>query len=135
MTDEASVLVVEDDEDLRQLVVEVLVGEGLSVRTASDGHEALAEIAEHGMPGLILLDMRMPRMNGQEFAHALERLYPVRAPLLVLTAAADARAIAARINALDWLPKPFEIEQLIAAVQRARAAKPGPSSPPGESLR
>lgn len=122
MTGEASVLVVEDDDDLRQLVADVLAGEGLSVRTASDGHEALAEIAERGMPGLILLDMRMPRMNGQEFAHAIEQQYPAHAPLIALTAAADPRAVAAQINAFDWLAKPFEIEQLIAAVHRALAS-------------
>jgi CheY-like chemotaxis protein len=116
---EASVLVVEDDEDLRHLVAEVLTGDGLTVRTAADGHAALAEIAVHGMPALILLDMRMPRMNGQEFASALVQQYPARARLIVLTAAADPRRIAEQVNAFDWLPKPFEVEQLLAAVHRA----------------
>ena len=118
MTAPATILVVEDDDDLRNLLAVVLAGEGFSVRTAPDGHEALADIAAHGMPGLILLDMRMPRMSGPEFARALERQYPARAPVIAITAAADPREAAAQVNALDWLSKPFEVPQLLAAVAR-----------------
>lgn len=119
MTDNPSVLIVEDDEDLRQLIAGVLASEGLSVRTAANGHEALAEITRSGMPDLILLDIRMPRMNGPEFARALADQYVAHAPLLVMTAAADPRAIAAQLGAFGWLAKPFEIEHLIASVRRA----------------
>ncbi len=61
------VLVVEDDSDLVALMELVLSDAGYRVRTAPEGGAALARVAEE-MPGLILLDMRMPGMNGWEFA-------------------------------------------------------------------
>lgn len=125
MTAMPAILVVEDNDDLRNLVAVVLASEGFSVRTAADGHEALEDIAAHGMPGLILLDMRMPRMSGPEFARAFEHQYPARAPVIAITAAADPRDVAARVNALEWLAKPFDVPQLLAAVHRAL---PGPSA-------
>ena len=66
----APILVVDDDEDLQQLLRLVLEGQGYSVETASNGEEALA-CFERRRPGVILLDMRMPVMNGWEFAAAL----------------------------------------------------------------
>lgn len=105
------ILVVDDDEDLLTLVAMVLSDEGYTVATARDGLEGLREV-EHEMPDLILLDMKMPVMNGWRFASELRARYPRRAPIIVLTAAEDARKRAEEIGACDWVAKPFELSTL-----------------------
>ncbi|MGZ4392497.1 MAG: response regulator, partial [Gaiellaceae bacterium] len=63
---QATVLVVDDDDDLRTMVETILEDAGYVVRRAGDGVEALEQLAQMGRPDLILLDMRMPRMDGWE---------------------------------------------------------------------
>lgn len=111
------VLVVEDDPDLLSLVEMILKDAGYAVRTASDGRAALARIAE-GMPALILLDMRMPGMNGWEFAREFRARYDRGAPIVVVTAAENARARAEEIDADGWLAKPFDLEDVLAVARR-----------------
>jgi CheY-like chemotaxis protein len=111
------VLVVEDDVDLASLL-QMIVGEaGYDVRTAPDGAQALERVAER-MPALVLLDMRMPVMNGWEFARAFRARYGRAAPVVVVTAAEDARARAEEIEADGWLEKPFEIDDVLHIVER-----------------
>jgi CheY-like chemotaxis protein len=111
------VLVVEDDLDLASLM-EMIVGEaGYPVRSAGDGAEALERVAER-MPGLILLDMRMPVMNGWEFAQAFRSRHGRAAPIVVVTAAENAHGRALEIEADGYLEKPFEIEDVIRTVAR-----------------
>jgi CheY-like chemotaxis protein len=111
------VLVVEDDPSMRQMVEDILTDEGYRVRTAEDGQAALEEI-ERALPGLILLDMRMPRMNGWEFAKEFRARYGRGAPIVVLTAAADARQRAADVEAEGFLGKPFNLDDLLGLVER-----------------
>jgi CheY-like chemotaxis protein len=118
-----AVLVVEDDPDMRQLVEEILSDEGYRVNTAQDGQAALEEVARE-LPGLILLDMRMPRMNGWEFAREFRERYGRRAPIVVLTAAADAGERAAEIGAEGFLGKPFELDELLRTVERFLSGEP-----------
>ena len=113
-----SVLVVEDDQDLRELVSGVLEREGFGVWTASDGEAALDRMRHGATPGVILLDMRMPRMDGWAFARELRRRHGAAIPLVVMTAAANARARAAEVGAVGCLAKPFDIEDLIVVVRR-----------------
>ena len=80
-----SILVVEDDPDLLALVEMFLAESGRRVRTAPEGRAALARVAEE-MPGLILLDMRMPVMNGWEFAREFRARYGRACPIVVVTA-------------------------------------------------
>jgi DNA-binding response OmpR family regulator len=126
------VLVVEDDTDLVSLMEMVLADAGYRVRTAPEGAAALARVAEE-MPGLILLDMRMPGMNGWEFAREFRARHGHSAPIVVVTAAENARARAAEVGAEGWLSKPFEIDEVlrIVAVHAAAAAGHGaaPSAP------
>ena len=117
------VLVVEDDPHMRELVEEILLDEGYQVRTAQDGQAALEEVARE-LPGMILLDMRMPRMNGWEFAREFRGRYGHGAPIVVLTAAADAGQRAAEIEAEGYLGKPFELDDLIRVVERFLGARP-----------
>ncbi len=117
------VLVVEDDGDLSALL-EIVLGEaGYPVRTAPEGAAALARVAED-MPGLILLDMRMPGMNGWEFAREFRARYGRAAPIVVVTAAENARARAEEIGAEGWLEKPFDIDD-VGKVLRRFLSDPG----------
>lgn len=125
-----SVLVVEDDVDLASLMALVLADAGYRVRTAPEGGAALQRVAEE-MPGLILLDMRMPGMNGWEFARQFRALHGRAAPIVVVTAAENARARAAEVEAEGWLAKPFEIDEVLRMVAgHAHAA--GQASAPAE---
>ena len=127
------VLVVEDDADLAALLQMILGDAGYAVRTAADGAQALSRVAE-AMPALILLDMRMPVMNGWEFARTFADRYGRAAPIIVVTAAENARARAAEIGADDWLEKPFDLDAVLGAVARlvggdARTGATGASAP------
>ena len=125
MTAGCDVLVVEDDPDLAALVAMILDDAGFQVRSASDGRQALARVAER-MPALILLDMRMPVMNGWEFAREFRAHYGRAAPIVVVTAAENARLRAEEIGAEGWLEKPFELEDVVAVAARlARRGAPG----------
>ena len=118
-----AVLVVEDSPDLREMMHVLLDDEGYRVLVARDGQEALDKVAEE-MPGLILLDMKMPGMNGWEFAREFQARYGHAAPIVVVTAAKDARQRAEEIDAQGYLSKPFELDDLIRVVeQHADAAR------------
>jgi len=125
-----SILVVEDDPDLLAVMEMVLSDAGYRVRTAPEGGAALARIAEE-MPALVLLDMRMPGMNGWEFAREFRRRHDRSAPIVVVTAAEDARARAEEIAADGWLAKPFDLDDVIAAAARHAGlpARRGSASP------
>jgi DNA-binding response OmpR family regulator len=122
LTDRA-VLVVEDDLDLLTLMEIILVDAGYRVRTAREGRAALARIAEE-MPGVILLDMRMPGMNGWEFAREFRARHGHACPIVVVTAAEDARQRAEEIGADAWLSKPFDLDDVLRTVSRRLQASP-----------
>ncbi len=111
------VLVVEDDADLAALLKMIVSDAGYPVRGAGDGAEALARVGEE-MPQLVLLDMRMPVMNGWEFAREFRARWGRAAPIVVVTAAEDAGLRAREIEADAWLEKPFEIDDVLAMVRR-----------------
>ncbi len=113
----ASVLVVDDDDDIREVLELALVEQGYVVSQASNGRAAL-EVVSHEMPSLILLDMKMPVMSGWEFAAEFGRRYARRAPIVVISAAEDARRRAEEIGAQGWLGKPFELDELLAIVEQ-----------------
>jgi CheY-like chemotaxis protein len=114
------ILVVEDDESLRRVLFWTLTEEGYSVMEASDGAVALARVRE-AAPSLILLDMRMPVLDGWEFARRYRAGPGPHAPIVCVTAAADAAAVAARgaqVGAVASLSKPFDLDDLLALVRR-----------------
>ena len=110
-----SILIVDDDPDILSIVEEILLLEGYAVRTASNGLEALRRV-EDEPPRLILLDMRMPVMDGWQFASALRSQRASEVPILVMTAAKDAGERAREINAEGYLSKPFDIDELVRKV-------------------
>ena len=113
----ATVLVVDDDAAIRQFVEMALADQGYRVLTAEHGQAAL-QVLGSASPGLILLDMRMPVMDGWAFAKAYRRTSPPHAPIVVLTAARDAALYARQIEADAFLAKPFDLRDLMALVAR-----------------
>ena len=110
------ILIIDDDAAIQATVAEILHDEGYEVRTAGNGLEGLAAL-EQQLPALILLDMLMPVLDGWGFVQAL-RERGVRVPFVVLTAAQDARRWAQEVGATGFLPKPFELLELVAIVEQ-----------------
>jgi CheY-like chemotaxis protein len=112
------VLVVDDEPDLREALQGLLEFEGYDVRCAWDGVEALEQV-QSAMPRLIILDLMMPRMNGEEFMAELERRDLRRGILiLILTADGGAREKATRLGAELGVAKPFDSTALLAEIAR-----------------
>jgi CheY-like chemotaxis protein len=109
------VLIVDDDPDMLAVEEDALLARGYRVEKAGNGEEALKRVAE-AMPQLILLDMRMPVMDGWNFARAVRERYGRRIPIVVVTAAEDSKLRADEIGAEGELGKPFELDTLYAVV-------------------
>lgn len=106
------VLVVDDDREIRELLVDLLSTEGYEVSAAGDGQRALAE-ARARRPDVILLDLMMPIMNGWEFRDAqLKDLELASVPVVIVSAFDDTLDVAAVLR------KPFQIEEVLATVHR-----------------
>jgi CheY-like chemotaxis protein len=117
-----TLLLVEDDEDLRDVVSLALRGDSYRVVEAEDGFGALARIEAEGLPDLILLDMNMPGMNGWELARVMRERGLWRVPVVVITAAHDAARSAQEIGATAYLGKPFDLSTLQGIVDETLGA-------------
>jgi CheY-like chemotaxis protein len=116
-----TVLVVDDNEPIREIISQVLGSEGYTVIEANNGAEALV-ILTKTLPGVILLDMRMPVLDGWAFAQAYRERPGPHAPIVVCTAARDAALWSEEIAAEGCLPKPFNLDDLVQIVGRFAAA-------------
>lgn len=110
------ILVIDDDPSIRAVLNDVLTEEGYHVQTAANGAEGLLAI-EQSAPALILLDMRMPVLNGWGLADLL-RARGLSIPIVVMTAARDARTWAQEAGAIGYIAKPFDLTELLDAVGR-----------------
>ena len=119
------ILIVDDDESIRHIVGLCLTDEGYQVLEAANGQAALAALADFN-PGLILLDVRMPIRNGWEFARRYHQQPGPHAPIVAFVAALNAAQECAELPAAAILSKPFDIDELLAAV-RAQLPLPHPS--------
>lgn len=112
------ILVVEDDETLRETLAEVLVDEGHEVRAAAHGDEALDHL-DGWVPDVILLDLMMPIMDAYEFRERQLRLgIAASAPMVLISAARDIEAASMRLEAAAWIAKPFLLDEVIGTVDR-----------------
>lgn len=113
-----SVLIVEDDEAIRETLADILQYEGYVVTTACDGRDALLRLHSGATPSLILLDLMMPRMNGWEFrVEQLSRQEMAGIPIIILSGAHDAHRQATLLNANGVLSKPIEVIKLLELVR------------------
>ena len=109
-----TVMVVEDDVLIREMVIQILAGEGFTPVGARNGEEALCQLRQDRLhPALILLDLMMPVMDGWRFrAEQLKDPDLARIPVIVMSASGE------DIEADDHLDKPFEIEALLEMVSQ-----------------
>jgi DNA-binding response OmpR family regulator len=113
------ILVVDDDEDIRDAIALILERRGYQAVGAFDGQDALDQLHAHdGAPALILLDLMMPRLNGVDFAKRLRSSSRSSAPIVILSGDSRARETAASLGAAHVLSKPVDLQDLVAAVQR-----------------
>jgi two-component system chemotaxis response regulator CheY len=110
------ILVVDDDEEVRGVVGEILTSEGYLVLPATNGAEALS-LLERARVSLALLDMRMPVLDGWGFAKVL-RTRSSRPPILIMSAAPNGQQWADDIGAAGCVAKPFDLLDLLSQVQR-----------------
>ena len=124
-----TVLIVDDDEDARDSVADMLRDEGFDVRTACDGFEALQRISEQPRPAAMVLDLGMPRMGGREVLRRLQGQGDLASiPVCVLSGELlDATQLP--LGATLSIPKPLLVHRLVQIVDWLRtcaAARPAP---------
>src|SRR5882672_8554148 len=121
------VLVVEDEPDIRRLVVLHLERDGFRCRTAANGPDALREV-KAAVPDLVILDLMLPELDGLEVCRRLRRDAGTAAvPIIMLTAKSDEvdRVVGLEIGADDYVAKPFSPKELVARVRAVlRRARP-----------
>ncbi len=113
-----TILIIEDDEDIRENLKDLLESEGLRVSSACNGKAALELLEnEHDVPSLILLDLMMPIMDGREFLEILKTKYPEKSsniPIVIISAGG-------RIyhpDAQDFLQKPVDVDDLLELIDK-----------------
>lgn len=114
-----TILIVDDDFDMRDSLVDILEDEGFDVAVAGDGLEALAYLRAHPAPDLILLDWMMPRCDGAQF-RAQQQADPTLAAIPVILLTADTR-MAEKMAALqvkEFLSKPVKLHRLLDVMKR-----------------
>ena len=110
------VLIVEDNDDLRQMLTDLLAFEGFRTHAVANGREALDYLQDGNHPGLILLDLMMPVMDGWEFRREQQRDSDFAdVPVVVLSALNEARA--AEIGCAEYLRKPIDFDRLFDVVR------------------
>ncbi|HVI95967.1 MAG TPA: response regulator transcription factor [Anaeromyxobacter sp.] len=116
-----SVLVVDDENDIREAVAEVLSDEGYVVHGARDGAEAL-RTARAVHPSIVLLDLMMPGMNGWEFRAAQKDDPDIQdIPVVVLSALGRVSGM----DAAGFIQKPFDLEELLSVIRAHAQEEPG----------
>lgn len=123
MTDEFDVLVVEDDEDVREALVLLLGDEGVHAVGATDGRDALEKIRAGFRPAVILLDLMMPVMDGERFLRA-RRADPQLAsiPVVVISAMQRMKVDPAELDIDEMIPKPVDPTRVLQTVNQYRPA-------------
>jgi CheY-like chemotaxis protein len=113
--EQCKILVIEDDEDIRDSLKELLEDEGYSIETAANGQQALARLQGAALPHVILLDLTMPVMDGWQFQRELQRVPAcLEIPLIVVSAS---RVLREPLNAKAFLPKPLDAEVLLDTIE------------------
>jgi CheY-like chemotaxis protein len=111
------ILIVDDDEEIRESLGELLKDEGFDIVEAGDGIDALTRLSEETHPNVILLDLMMPNMDGWKFHGELQKDSALASiPIVIMTAAGE--EVARTIDVEDILHKPFTLEQVMAVISR-----------------
>ena len=113
---ELPVLIVEDDSGVRELLATLLGDNGLSVAICPNGSDALAWL-EQQRPALILLDLALPMISGEEVAHSARRRFGAALPILVVTGDAHPRERTEQADTFVYMTKPFDNDELLRVVR------------------
>jgi two-component system response regulator MprA len=113
--------VAEDDSEIRQAVIDMLEFSGYEVRTAPNGAQAL-DTLDRWRPDAIILDMLMPEMDGPTFLKSLRARGKDDIPVILLSAMRDLAERAATLPIADVIAKPFDVDELLVALERLWAA-------------
>lgn len=109
-------MVVEDDEDIRNVLVDLLSEEGYETHSAENGKDALDNLRHMPKPCLVFLDMMMPIMDGREFLdEVMKDSYLAPVPVVVVSAIADKTDVS---GAVDFLKKPIDIDMILAVAKK-----------------
>jgi two-component system response regulator MprA len=127
----ASIVLIDDDDDMRETMADLLAIEGHEVRTARNGVEGLQALDER-FPQLVLTDVEMPVLDGCAMVYRMfvENLGRENVPVIVISGAPDLCQIAKALGTPYYLVKPFALEMLTATIARA-LAEAIPARPPG----
>jgi two-component system response regulator MprA len=119
MPGQQTILIVDDDADVRICLAEALEDEGYCVAVAANGREALQLLQEEGLrPDVILLDLMMPELDGWGFRREQRRSADLAdIPVIVLTAYGPSRESAAELQAAGLLKKPVGLDDLLGAIE------------------
>jgi CheY-like chemotaxis protein len=129
---EPEILLVDDDDELRESIADGLEDAGFIVTRAANGGDALGHLRTNTLPSLILLDLMMPGMNGWQLCE-LMRADPVLSQIPVIALTATARMDPESLHlcdVADWLAKPFDLAQVLEVIRpflghgRGEAASP-----------
>ena len=138
MSSNGSVLIVEDDRDIRQMVAEYLGSQGYDVDQAETGSD-MREAIERRVPHVVLLDIRLPGEDGLTLARYLRERYDVG--IIMVSGAGDVidRVVGLEVGADDYVTKPFDPRELLARVKsvmrRLQLRAPARAAPDAESER
>lgn len=114
-----SILVIDDDADIRETLTEILGDEGYRVTGVRNGREALDYLGAQTRPSLILLDMMMPEMDGWRFRQEQQRNPAISGiPVVILSAHGNVREAALALGVADYLRKPLRVENLLEIAER-----------------
>ena len=113
-----TILIVEDDADIRELMKIFLEADGYRVNLAADGLDAFEELQSGPRPALILLDLMMPRMDGEQFLKKLRGSRFADVPVIIMSGHSAAEKKAGELNAASCLMKPVEVDQLLKTVRQ-----------------
>ena len=116
MRNHAPILIVDDDVDIRELMKLILETDGYDVALAADGLDALEQIRAGLQPTLILLDLMMPQMDGEEFLKQLRASCSAPIPVIIMSGHCTANRTAEELH-VAYLTKPVEFDDLLKTVR------------------
>lgn len=118
----STILIIDDDDQLRRSFEKLLLGEGHQVKSAASGESGLKLISAD-LPDLVILDMRLPGMNGLETFKSIHQIEP-KLPVIIMTAygTTETAIKATKLGAFDYILKPFEIPGMLLTIKEALKA-------------
>ena len=128
-----AIMVIDDDADTRMTIRDFLTAEGFVVHTARDGQHALHMLEKMDPPDLILLDYKMPVMDGKQFLAVQRRTPRLENIPVVILSAATREWSGAHLEVEEVLSKPVDLEVLLGVVNQIFAPPPPPPSPPAHT--